>query len=491
MVMIEMLPMINVNPHDVDDDVPITKKTQQQQQQQQQLNGSAISRRVRRNYLSMIAVAYALTLSCDGTGLWLSSSRILSCGNNSSLLFLSDNATKTLTSTSAGTKNYNGIEEGDYDYSSNNNIITTTTAIDDDDLFRQSLDKKCMTYKWRRIHLLSLIKLTICTIMLIVLFLNLQGSDPGYLTSDVMSRFDASTSEETSAIDDSRQTNDTDKMDCDTKTMVDDDIERQSFLEPLPQSPLPTKDVTLLPPSSHQTTTILSSQSTTVTCLYPHARRKSCHTCHHSPPLRSHHCNICNTCIATFDHHCKFLNTCIGERNHFRFWTFCALNVLCFHLALDIVKSSHRSSRTMTTTDDTNDLGLVGMVIRFIARTYMYPLFASVLLIWIIHTLLVLGNVTTFELTKGSEHIDYLYGTGMLDFPFGRGLCSDLRTFIMRDDIAVWFVRHCSKVGSMSNDTINETNEWVPMVWKMPMSIDRESEDWWNHPWQNKYWSCC
>jgi hypothetical protein len=29
------------------------------------------------------------------------------------------------------------------------------------------------------------------------------------------------------------------------------------------------------------------------------------------------------------------------------------------------------------------------------------------------------------------------------------------------------------------------------MVWKMPMSIDRESEDWWNHPWQNKYWSCC
>ena len=110
-VMIEMLPMINVNPHDVDDDVPITKKTQQQQQQQQQLNGSAISRRVRRNYLSMIAVAYALTLSCDGTGLWLSSSRILSCGNNSSLLFLSKNATKTVTSTSAGTKNYNGMRK--------------------------------------------------------------------------------------------------------------------------------------------------------------------------------------------------------------------------------------------------------------------------------------------------------------------------------------------------------------------------------------------
>ena len=488
MVMIEMLPMINVNPHDVDDDVPITKKTQQQ------LDGfpSAISRRVRRNYLSMIAVAYALTLSCDGTGLWLSSSRILSCGNNSSLLFLSENATKTVTSTSAGTKNYSGIiEESDYDYSSNNNI-TTTTAIDDDDLFRQSLDKKCMTYKWRRIHLLSLIKLTICTIMLIVLFLNLQGSDPGYLTIDVMSRFDASTSEETSASDDSRRTNNTDKMDCDTKTMVDDDIERQSFLEPLPQSPLPTKDVTLLPPSFHQTNTILSSQSTTVTRLYPHARRKSCRTCHHSPPLRSHHCNVCNTCIATFDHHCKFLNTCIGERNHFRFWTFCALNVLCFHLALDIVKSSSHRSRTMTTTD-TNDLGLlVGMVIHFIARTYMYPLFASVLLIWIIHTLLVLGNVTTFELTKGSEHIDYLYGTGMLDFPFGQGLCSNLRTFIMRDDMAVWFVRHCSKVGSMSNDTIiNETSEWVPMVWKLPISIDRESEDWWNHPWQNKYWSCC
>jgi hypothetical protein len=154
-------------------------------------------------------------------------------------------------------------------------------------------------------------------------------------------------------------------------------------------------------------------------------------------------------------------------------------------LALNIVKSSSSS-------DDTNEnLSLVSMIIHFITRMYMYPLFVSVVLIWIIHTLLGMGNVTTFELTKGSEHVDYLYGTNMLDFPFARGLWYNLRTFIMRDDIAVWFVRHCSRVGSMSNNTTNETNEWVPKVWKMPLSIDRESEEWWNHPWQNKYWSCC
>jgi hypothetical protein len=178
-MIIEMLPMmINVSPQDDGDDVPIAKKTQPQPQQ---LNGfdSTTSRRVRRNYLIMIAVAYALTLSCEGTGiiLWTSSSKILSCGNNNSSSFgVSNNATmKTVTSTSAETKNYHGIEESDYDYSSNKNI--TTTKIDDNDyLSRQSLDKKCMIYnKWRRIHVLSLMKLTICTIMLIVLFLNLQG----------------------------------------------------------------------------------------------------------------------------------------------------------------------------------------------------------------------------------------------------------------------------------------------------------------------------
>lgn len=470
--MIEMLPMINGNHHDNADDLPITKMTQQQLSSGL---SSATSRRVRRNYLIMIAVAYALTLSCEGTRIWLSSPKIISCGNNSSLVIVSNNATtKTIISSSAETKhNYHG---------SSNNI--TETKIDNDD------DLSSMIYKWERIHYLSLIKLTICTIVLIILFLNLQGSDPGYLTSDVMSRFNDA-SEEAMDSGDSQQTNITDKMN--TKTMLDD-VERQCFLEPLPQSP--TKDVTLLlpPPSFHQTTaTMLPCQVTTISNLYPqHTRRKSCHTCQHSPPLRSHHCNICNVCIATFDHHCKFLNTCIGERNHFRFWIFCVLNVICFHLALNIVRSSSSDhlSHIMTTTD-TNDLSLVRMIIHFISRMYMYPLFFSVFLIWIIHTFLVLGNVTTFELTKGSEHIDYLYGTRMLDFPFGQGLCSNLRTFIMRDDIAVWVVRQCSKVKSMSSSAINETNVWVPMVWKMPISIDRESEDWWNHPWQNKYWSCC
>jgi uncharacterized membrane protein YhaH (DUF805 family) len=381
--MIEMLPpmMINVNPQDDGDDVPITKKMTQTQPQE--LFYSTTSRRVRRNYLIMIAVAYALTLSCEGAGiiLWTSSSKILSCGNNNSTsIIISNNATmKAVTSSSAETKNYHGIEEsGDNGYSSNKNITTTKIDDDDDDLSRQSLDKNCMIYnKWRRIHLISLSKLTICTIMLIILFLNLQGSDPGYLTSDVMSRFnDALTSKETLVSDDSQQTNNnTNKMDCDTsQTMLDDDIERQSFLEPLPQSPLPgTKDVTpLASSSSHQSTTILSSHpsSTAISNLYPHARRKFCHTCQHSPPLRSHHCNVCNTCIATFDHHCKFLNTCIGERNHFRFWIFCILNILCFYLALNIVISSscsddsdddHHQSR-MTSSETNENFSLVSMM---------------------------------------------------------------------------------------------------------------------------------
>ena len=33
--------------------------------------------------------------------------------------------------------------------------------------------------------------------------------------------------------------------------------------------------------------------------------------------------------------------------------------------------------------------------------------------------------------------------------------------------------------------------EWAPTPWVRPAFIDRDSEDWWNNPWQNKYWSCC
>mmetsp|Transcript_31588 Transcript_31588/g.58337 ORF Transcript_31588/g.58337 Transcript_31588/m.58337 type:complete len:204 (+) Transcript_31588:513-1124(+) len=175
----------------------------------------------------------------------------------------------------------------------------------------QTIIDKCMMYRggWSSINISVLAKLTCSTLALIVLFLNLQGSNPGLLTNEVMCRSDAS--ENNNATITINNNNGSDHC-CDDEITADLN-ERQSFLEPLP----------LLHSSSHKATLSThhhqhhqqQSQLSNKKLLYPHTRRKYCTTCHIHPPLRSHHCKVCNQCCATFDHHCQFLDTCIGERS--------------------------------------------------------------------------------------------------------------------------------------------------------------------------------
>ncbi len=155
--------------------------------------------------------------------------------------------------------------------------------------------------------------------------------------------------------------------------------------------------------------------------------------------------------------------------------------------------------------DDARIEACIGRTMLVLSKLYMYPLYCIVVLLWTIHTTLVLCNSTTFELTKGPEHIDYLAGTSMTDFPFGGGILYNMRTFIRRDDIYRRVVLYLERWGlsfeswrcrcrraNEPNETDEETTiGWVPILWQMPKSIDGDSADWWNHPWKNKYWSCC
>jgi hypothetical protein len=60
----------------------------------------------------------------------------------------------------------------------------------------------------------------------------------------------------------------------------------------------------------------------------------------------------------------------------------------------------------------------------------------------------------------------------MMDLPFSQSRCDrNLLTFCRRD--------------------ASFQREWRPTVWQPPGPIVRDSEKWWEHPWQNKYWSCC
>ena len=421
---------------------------------------TSTSGRVKRNYLSMIMLAYILTFISPGTKLWSQSTYLCE-------------------QTQMQTPNTKIYISHETEKGGNNTIIQhnarTTIA-------------KC---GYGSINTSVLANLTCFTMILICLFLNLQGGNPGVLTNDAMVKLDASDNS-------THATNITNGSEFDS---VDEEraIERQSFLEPLPltsSSPTNTqsnKHSSLEPPlpqSKHQHKK-----------LYPHKRRKYCHKCHIHPPLRSHHCNHCNACIATFDHHCLFLDTCIGERNHFRFWLFVLLNVICLHIALGIVGSSANHVRIFGKgSSDLEGVVRSGQVIIIISKLYMYSIYTVAILLWLIHTTLALGNSTTFEATKGPEHIDYLEGTNMMDLPFSTGLLHNIRLFFSRDDCCLWIkdgsigkIAVCCCKANILKEMLHKktADNWTPILWKMPDFIDRESEDWWNHPWQNKYWSCC
>ena len=400
-----------------------------------QIDRGSTDGRVKRNYLSMILFAYIMTVLSPGTVLWSPPSI---CNHSSSQL----GALNT-------THHEPSIEE-------ENSIA------------------KCM---YGSINMLVLSKLTIYSMIMIILFFNLQGSNPGILTKEIMTKLDS---------DECNKCNE-EEGECNNNCDDEEEgtTERQSFLEPLPSS---------LP----QTLSISSNSINHKDKLYNSTHRKYCHKCQIYPPIRSHHCNISDVCIATFDHHCLFLNTCIGECNHCRFWMFVLWNVVCVKVALGIVGSSNfggsigmllfgiNNHHSSYQGEGSSELVAVrvGQVIISLSKAYLYSIYVVALLLLIIHTIIAITNCTTFEFSKGSRHIDYLRGTDMADCPFSKGLCSNIRMFIMRDD---WLMKTwiCRRVNTRTR------SDWTPIVWKMPEHIERDSEDWWNHPWQNKYWSCC
>jgi palmitoyltransferase len=144
--------------------------------------------------------------------------------------------------------------------------------------------------------------------------------------------------------------------------------------------------------------------------------RKHCQTCNLTPPLRSHHCKTCNRCVATFDHHCFFLNTCIGERNHCRFLMYCLAQTACCGVALSIVFSTNVDKRRMV--GGHTYLESSGMTL--LACLFILPMTAFAAIVTGSHVWFAAANVTTFECGKGSENIDYLKGTKDCDLPFSR-----------------------------------------------------------------------
>jgi palmitoyltransferase len=327
-----------------------------------------------------------------------------------------------------------------------------------------------LTLDWERVA-----EVIFFSVLTLIAFFALQGSDPGYLTADMVN--DLSLEDGTSLMGTTMDEKDT----PDDGNLQDIELATMTKTDPITRrhSPMHRAVDPLAPPpslsfQSHDDDTP-TANSASASATFRGMRRKNCDTCHFNPPLRSHHCKICNRCVATFDHHCGFVGTCIGERNHCRFWWFLTAQASAFWVMSATVGSSSLGFSTLFRTVSSWEV----LARVCVAKLYLYTLTFCAVLMVIIHTFFAVGNLTTFECTKGSKHLDYLQGTQPMDLPFSKGVIYNLRHFCcIRDAL-------CSYLAS------GGAAKWMPEKWLPPGKIIRDSEDWWEHPWQNKYWSCC
>ena len=145
------------------------------------------------------------------------------------------------------------------------------------------------------------------------------------------------------------------------------------------------------------------------------------------PPLRAHHCKVCDRCVATFDHHCFFINTCVGERNHCRFLLYCFFQACATWVAISVVNSGHVPAKHIPKASTWLEKN--GMVV--VSSLYVWPLALFSTVMFMVHLGLAVSNTTTFEVSGGSDKVDYLSGTKECDLPFSKVRGNQGRTNIL------------------------------------------------------------
>ena len=296
---------------------------------------------------------------------------------------------------------------------------------------------------------------------LLFLTFGLQGTNPGYLTSTVMQHLDDLERQEQPPVEEGQR--------CGKAATGD---EKNEKVVPIKETEAPLNAEPSQEDSTQDRLALLGNDA----YVPSPTRRPPCRHCPlmSPPPLRSHHCHKCHHHVATFDHHCDFIGTCIGEANHARFWLFLTLQGYGFFMCVHAVDSSPLGVFSRMFSAHAGEANSSwGVVLYVVAcRVYLYPLATGAALIWTLHTFLACTNSTTLEFVKGPRHLEYLHPqTRLCDLPFSQRVDENILQWIRRD--ASWM------------------GEWRPTLWRRPGPIIHDSEKWWEHPWQNKYWSCC
>ena len=181
------------------------------------------------------------------------------------------------------------------------------------------------------------------------------------------------------------------------------------------------------------------------------------------PPMRAAYCRPAQRWVYTYDHYCPFVGNAIGERNRPRFFAFLVAQTVALARLAAMAESAVRWADVFN--------GSERAFVLCIALGILW-LFAFGFLAF--HSFLLLSNMTTNEFMRATK-LDYLTNTEDFDLPFSRGIVGNVFVYFAQDGLLCALCRR----------------DWAPIPWVRPAFIDRDSEEWWNNLWQNKYWSCC
>jgi hypothetical protein len=199
------------------------------------------------------------------------------------------------------------------------------------------------------------------------------------------------------------------------------------------------------------------------------------------PPMRTAYCKAAKRYVASYDHFCPFLNTPIGERNHARFWWFLLMELNSINWAIAVVHTgfvphSWNHGEWMSV----NGHAFATALILYLTVLFVGPLF-------LFHTFLAMTNMLTREFMR-AEELEYLKGTQDFDLPFSESFSGNIRGFCVDQDA---FTSWIASLVCCFCSAKQKVEKWSPVKWRRQRQIVRDSEDWQNHLWHNKYWSCC